>query len=175
MAGKESTMHLRETQDGDYPYFRRLWNSVVVALLAASFIPLLVDRRGHVLPHRHRLWKEKTLANLRTEVSYHRKAIDAFLAERTMNLKLLASNLGLEYLTPPAIWRRLSTPWAKYPCFTDLGIIDDQGRHLAYVGPYDLLSKNYSEASWFKELKDREIYISDVFLGSARSPTSSLP
>jgi hypothetical protein len=46
MAGTESTMHLRETQDRDYPYFRRLWNSVVVALLAASFIPLLVIGGG---------------------------------------------------------------------------------------------------------------------------------
>jgi two-component system, NtrC family, sensor kinase len=170
MAGTKSTMHLRETQDGDYPYFRRLWNSVVVALLAASFIPLLVIGGG-MYYHTVTLVEGKTLANLRTEVSYHREAIDAFLAERTMNLKLLASNLGLEYLTTPGnLEKAFNSLVSEISWFTDLGIIDDQGRHLAYVGPYNLLSKNYSEASWFKELKDREIYISDVFLGFREEP-----
>jgi two-component system, NtrC family, sensor kinase len=170
MAGKESTMHLRETQDRDYPYFRRLWNSVVVALLGASFIPLLLIGGG-IYYHTVTLIEEKTLANLRAEVNYHRKAIDDFLAERTMNLKLLASNLGLEYLTASGnLEKAFTSLQGEIPCFTDLGIIDDQGRHLAYVGPYDLLLKNYSEAAWFKELEEREIYISDVFLGFRNEP-----
>jgi two-component system NtrC family sensor kinase len=170
MAEKESTMPLRETHDGDYPYFRRLWNSVVVALLAASFIPLLVIGGGMYF-HTVTLIEEKTLANLRTEVSYHRKAIDEFLTERSLNLKLLASNLGLEYLTAPGnLEKAFSSLLSEISCFTDLGVIDDQGRHLAYVGPYDLLSRNYSNAPWFKELKEREIYISDVFLGFRNEP-----
>jgi hypothetical protein len=61
MAEKESTMRLRETHDGDYPYFRRLWNSVVVALLAASFIPLLVIGGG-MYYHTVTLIEAKTLA-----------------------------------------------------------------------------------------------------------------
>jgi two-component system, NtrC family, sensor kinase len=170
MAGTESPMHLRETQDRDYPYFRRLWNSVVVALLAASFLPLLVIGGG-MYYHTVTLIEKKTLASLRTEVSYHREAIDEFLAERTMNLKLLASNLGLEYLTAPGnLEKALKSLASEASWFTDLGVIDNEGRHLAYVGPYDLLSKNYSEASWFKELKEREVYISDVFLGFRNEP-----
>jgi two-component system, NtrC family, sensor kinase len=170
MAEKESTMPLRETHDGDYPYFRRLWNSVVVALLAASFVPLLVIGGG-MYHYTVSAVEERTLDNLRMELTHHSKAIDEFLEERTMNLKLLASNLGLDYLTAPGNLERVfSSLQGEVPCFTDLGIIDDHGRHLAYVGPYDLLSKNYSEAPWFKQVKERQVYISDVFLGFRKEP-----
>jgi two-component system, NtrC family, sensor kinase len=170
MVGKKATMPLRETRDGDYPYFRRLWNSVVVALLAASFIPLLVIGGG-MYTHTVTLIEEKTLSSLHMEVTYHQKAIDEFLSERTMNLKLLASNLGLEYLTASGnLDRTFESLQAEMPCFTDLGIIDGQGRHLAYTGPYDLLSKNYRDAPWFRELMERDVYISDVFLGFRNEP-----
>ena len=170
MATTNSTVHLRETQDKDYPYFRRLWNSVVVALLAASFIPLIVIGGG-MYYHTVSVIEERTLDNLCMELSHHSQAIDEFLAERTRDLKLLASNLGLDYLTMPGnLEKTFSSLQGEIPCFTDLGIIDDQGEHLAYVGPYDLLSKNYREAEWFKALKERSVYISDVFLGFRKEP-----
>ena len=49
-------------------------------------------------------------------------------------------------------------------------IIDGNGRHLAYVGPYDLMDKNYAETFWFKEVMDRGIYISDMFMGFRKIP-----
>lgn len=30
--------------------------------------------------------------------------------------------------------------------FEDLGVLDLEGNHLAYVGPYDLMDKNYRES-----------------------------
>jgi hypothetical protein len=32
----------KSSRSGDFPYFRSLWNTVVVSLLAAAFLPLLV-------------------------------------------------------------------------------------------------------------------------------------
>ncbi len=170
MAKTESAFHLRETQDGDYPYFRRLWNSVVVALLAASFIPLIMIGGG-MYYYMISAMEERNLESLRTEISEHREAIDQFLAERTADLSLLSSNLSLEYLTTPGILRQIfASLQRQLPCFADIGIIDDQGRHLAYVGPYDLLGKNYKEAPWFKAVKERRVYVSDVFLGFRNEP-----
>jgi len=170
MAKTDSTLHFRETQDGDYPYFRRLWNSVVVALLAAAFIPLLV-LGGGMYYYAVSVIEEETLGDLRMELAHHSRAVDEFLAERTLDLRLLASNLGLAYLTEPGnLERAFSSLQGEIPCFTDLGIIDDQGRHLAYVGRYDLLDKNYLEAPWFKAVLDRQVYISDVFLGFRNEP-----
>ena len=128
-------------QERDFPYFRRLWKSIVVALLAASFIPMLVIGGG-MYYYTVSIIEERTLDALRLEVKEHREAIDGFLAERTSDLKLLSSNLGLEHLTAPGnlekVFRSLQ---AELPCFTDLSIIDDEGRHRAYVGPFDLLSQ----------------------------------
>ncbi|MBU2498460.1 MAG: hypothetical protein KKE57_06145 [Proteobacteria bacterium] len=164
------TSGFRRTQEKDFPYFRRLWNSVVVALLAASFIPLLLIGGG-MYYYTVTVLEEKTMDSLRMEVIEHREAIEAFLAERTMDLKLLSSNLGVDYLTSPgALEKVFQSLQRELPCFTDLGIIDDQGRHLAYVGPYDLLSKNYKDSPWFKAIEARDVYTSDVFLGFRKEP-----
>ena len=161
-----------KTQEGDFPYYRRVWNRVVVALMAASFIPLILIGGGMYYYATSTL-KEKTLATLRMEANHHKETIDQFLAERTMDLRALSANLDLSSLTAPGALETvfLSLRLADgRPCFADLGIIDDQGRHLAYVGPYDLISKNYMDAEWFKSVMKYDVYISDVFLGFRNIP-----
>jgi two-component system NtrC family sensor kinase len=164
------TISSRTTQESDFPYFRRLFNSIVVALLAASFIPLIVIGGG-MYYHTVSILEQKTLAELDAEVSEHRETIDHFLTERTIDLKNLSGILEFEYLTTPGNLKRMfDTLQKQLPCFTDIGVIDDQGRHRAYVGPYDLLSKNYKETPWFKVIQTRDYIISDVFLGFRNNP-----
>jgi two-component system, NtrC family, sensor kinase len=157
-------------QERDFPYFRRLWMNIVVALLGASFIPMIVIGGG-MYYYTVSIIREKTLDSLRQEMSEHREAVDEFLSERTMDLKLLAANLGPEHLTGPgAIEKAFRSLQAGIPCFTDLGVIDQQGRHLAYVGPYDLMAQNYKETAWFKALREKDTHISDVFAGFRKEP-----
>jgi two-component system NtrC family sensor kinase len=54
----------------------------------------------------------------------------------------------------------------------DLGVIDEEGKHLAYVGPhYSILKKvNYKDEKWFQEVMVTGIYVSDVFLGFRKIP-----
>ena len=161
---------IQKSQEKDFPYFRRLFNSIVVALLAASFIPLLVIGGG-MYYHTVSILEQKTLAALDTEISEHRETIDHFLTERTIDLKNLSGILGFEYLTAPGNLRKVfDILQQQLPCFTDIGVVDDQGRHRAYVGPYDLLSKNYKETPWFKMIAQKDFYISDVFLGFRKEP-----
>ena len=154
----------------DFPYFRGVWNRVIVALLAASFLPLLVIGGGMYFYSISAL-KEKTLEGLGTEVIQHKEAIDHFLAERMKDIRLLSANLNLQILTTPktleSVFHSLQ---GELPCFTDLGIIDGNGNHLAYVGPYDLMSRNYREAAWFRSVMERGEYVSDVFLGFRKVP-----
>jgi two-component system NtrC family sensor kinase len=166
----ERSAALGQSRGKDFPYFRRLWNGIVVALLCASFIPMLVIG-GAMYRYTVSALEEKTLASVRMEVSEHKGAIDGFLAERTRDLQLLAENVGADDLTRPEMLEKVFASLQHgIPCFTDLGIISDQGEHLSYIGPYDLLSKNYQDASWFREIKGREVYISDVFLGFRNEP-----
>jgi two-component system NtrC family sensor kinase len=154
----------------DFPYFRRTWNTVVVALLAAAFVPLMIIGGGMYF-YMSTLLKQKTIESLRVEALELKNSVDEFLAERTQDLKLIAGNVGFAGLrnsdSLQAVFLSLQQ---QLPCFTDLGVIDDRGRHLAYVGPYDLLSKNYRDAEWFQIALSRGIYISDVFLGHRNVP-----
>ena len=156
-----------KTQERDFPYFRHVWKRVVLALMAAAFIPLILIGGGMYYYATSAL-KESTLDALRTEVLNHKEAIDEFLAERTMDLRALSANLDLNDLTSPGtldcVFLSLRSPDGR-PCFTDLGVIDDKGTHLAYVGPYDLITKNYKNTEWFKAVMENDVYISDVFLG----------
>ncbi len=54
----------------------------------------------------------------------------------------------------------------------DLGVIDAQGNHLTYVGPYrrQLAGKNYRDAAWFLETMRSGRYVSDVFTGYRDEP-----
>ncbi|MEW6674093.1 MAG: ATP-binding protein [Thermodesulfobacteriota bacterium] len=158
------------SKQADFPYFRRIWQNVVVALLATSFIPLIVIGGG-MYHYAATVLREKTLEALRAEVTNHKITIDRFLAERIMDLKLLSKNLGPEHLVRPGALESVFQSLQKeLPCFQDLGVIDDQGRHLAYVGPYELMSKNYKDTFWFKALAHESVYISDVFLGFRNIP-----
>jgi len=158
------------SQKADFPYFRRVWKNVVTALLATSFVPLIVIGGG-MYYYTAAVLKEKTLETLRTEVMHHKNTIDRFLAERVLDLKLLSENLTPEYLVQPgaleSVFQSLQKQLSR---FQDLGVIDHQGRHLAYIGPYELMTRNYKDAFWFKALETKPVYISDVFLGFRNSP-----
>ncbi len=108
--------------------------------------------------------EQRTLESLRLEVAKHREATDRFLLERTRGLNLPA-------LTQQGALKRVFRSLQDVvPCFVDLGIINGQGRHLAYEGPYQLLSKNYKDAKWFKAVMEHGFYISDVFSGFRKVP-----
>jgi two-component system NtrC family sensor kinase len=154
----------------DFPYFRRTWNTVVVMLLAAAFVPLVIIGGGMYF-YMSSLLKQKTIESLRADALDLKNSVDQFLAERTMNLRLISENIGLDGLRDPtnlaSVFYSLQQ---QLSCFADLGVIGEQGRHLAYVGTYDLLSKNYSDAEWFQTAMSRGVYVSDVFLGHRNVP-----
>lgn len=162
----------QKTQAKDYPYFRRVWNTVVVTLLAATFIPLLVIG-GVIYAYTTSVLKEKTFEILQAEVFQQKTAIDRFLAERTRELQLISRNLSLWQLSQPGVLHGLFTKlYQESPYFVDLGIIDDHGRQVAYAGPYDLLSKTYQNSDWYIHTLAHQVYISDVFLGFRNIPHS---
>ena len=88
----------RQSLVTDFPYFRRVWNNVVVALMAAAFIPLILIGGG-IYSYTSSVFKQNVLDSLNIEALNHKSRIDLFLAERTMDLKTLSATLGLAYLT----------------------------------------------------------------------------
>jgi len=107
----------------------------------------------------------------KSQVDHHRGIIELFLRERTSDLQLVVFTQSPDYLQKTPNLRRIFNVMNREGSFfADLGIIDDQGRHLAYIGPYDLMGKNYSKTFWFNEVMKKGVYISDMFMGFRNAP-----
>ena len=98
-------------------------------------------------------------------------AIELFLAERTVMLEVLANSGRLRLLgDDKELGRLLAIMNRRSWSFVDLGVIDSEGDHRAYVGPYLLKKKNYKGEPWFQQVILKGVYLSDVFLGYRHVP-----
>jgi two-component system, NtrC family, sensor kinase len=100
-------------------------------------------------------------------------SVDLFLEERISQLTGLAHTQSLDQLQNEDYLNRVfNIIQTRSKSFLDLGVIDEEGNHLAYVGPYySILKKvNYKDETWFHEVMATGVYVSDVFLGFRKIP-----
>jgi two-component system NtrC family sensor kinase len=151
-------------------YYARLHRRLILITLVCSLVPLLLVGWA-INIHYTRFAKARLKSSFQTQVEYHRKIIELFLKERSTKLLLIAQTHSKEYLGQMAnLAQVFEVMNQEVGSITDLGVIDQRGRHLAYVGPYDLMDKNYSEALWFRKVMERGLYISDMFTGFRKVP-----
>ena len=101
----------------------------------------------------------------------HRSLIHQFLTEKIAILKFVAVSFSCDELSAKhrldSIFKNLQ---AQSKAFSDLGVFDAEGNHLAYAGPFDLVGKSYAQAEWFKAVRSQAVFISDEFLGYREIP-----
>lgn len=146
---------------------------IVALLLLVSLLPLGLVGVGSWVVF-GRLAVNRTMELQRSLVRAHAAAIDLYLEERLRALEVVARRNSRDDLAREngarlrQLFQALSV---TYPgAFVDLGVIDADGAHLAYVGPHDLGGLNYAGAGWFRAVQERGGYVSDVFLGYRRVP-----
>ncbi len=101
----------------------------------------------------------------------HCTLIDQFFEERVTDLRFIASSYRLNELKNNGMLREIFHHLqAGSHAFFDIGVFDVKGKHLAYVGPYDLTGKEYGQTEWFQAVKENGLYISDEFLGYRNIP-----
>ncbi|MCF8077949.1 MAG: two-component sensor histidine kinase [Desulfobacterales bacterium] len=167
---KQTTASDAEPGNKPRAYYKRLFRRFVSLTIVCSLLPLLVV--GWVINiHYTGFARERLIASFHKEVDNHRRIIELFLKEQRAKLQLIARSHSLSDLTSQSNLSRIfdlmnREDWS----ITDLGVIDSHGRHLAYVGPYNLIDKNYSEALWFQKVMENDIYISDMFMGFRKEP-----
>ena len=151
-------------------HYGRLFRRFIVLTVVCSLVPLLLVGWG-INIHYTRFAKSRLINSLQTQLADHRKIVELFLLERTSRLSLIAQTHSQDYLCNmlnlETVFEILNRQDGSY---TDLGVIDADGRHLAYIGPYDLMDKNYTDAFWFKEVMEKGIFISDMFMGFRKVP-----
>ena len=101
----------------------------------------------------------------------HRNLIDQFLFEKASILQFTAASFSKDELSSKSnLETLLKNLQAQSKAFVDLGMFDENGRHVAYAGPFDLAGKSYAQADWFKAVQTRNVFISDEFLGYRKIP-----
>jgi len=115
--------------------------------------------------------RDKVKTELALIADGHRRLIEQFLEERSLDIQYVARAYSFEELSSNGrlteVFERLQM---RSRPFFDIGVIDEAGDHVAYVGPYDLKGKNYAEADWFLQVQRENLYVSDVFLGYRNIP-----
>lgn len=150
--------------------YSRLYFRFVLLTLLCSVVPLILVGWG-IYTYYSRFGYSRMVEDFLSKVESHRKIVELFLKERVSTLQLLSQSHSLEHLSLRENLERIfeiSCREGSY--FTDLGVLNDKGRHLAYVGPYDLMANDYSGTFWFKEVMEKGVYISDMFLGFRKVP-----
>ncbi len=150
--------------------FRKTRRMILSRVLLLPFVIVMLVC-GTLVYYFARYSRDQVEEDLARIASGHRRFIGQFLAERASDLQLATSLYSIRELRDTGrlveLFRSLQK---KNMAFFDLGVFDEDGNHLAYVGPYDLAGKNYAETEWFRAVREKGLYISEVFLGYRNIP-----
>jgi two-component system NtrC family sensor kinase len=150
-------------------YSKLQWKIIVLTLIV-TFTPLLL--LGVIIYRQFaQMYTEKIKEQISFRAESRADAVELFLTERTAILGAIADTDSLQDMTDEAVLaHKLAVMNLRAGAFVDLGVIDQKGQQLAYVGPYDLKGKNYYEQPWFGQVMSKGVYISDVYLGFRNLP-----
>jgi two-component system NtrC family sensor kinase len=150
--------------------YRVLRRNITTLMLLTTTIPLFL--MAFINYHQYQgALKEEIVAPLQVLVNKTKHSFEVFLTGRLSTVSFIASAYSYEHLADDKnlnkIFRVLKQ---EFKGFVDLGLIDANGVQVSYSGPYELKGKNYSDQSWFQQVKVNGVYISDVFMGYRRFP-----
>lgn len=145
--------------------YKDLGTKIAITALGFSLIPLFalgVTMYSMFAAAYH----NKVQSNLVALAENKRQSIDLFLREQVAQLRTLIYAHSTEDLSSQEkLDAILSTMQFSSRPFIDLGLINDQGRHVSYSGPYNLKDINYKKEEWFNQVMIKKVYVSDVFEG----------
>ena len=147
-----------------------LQKKIIGATLVVSLAPLIL--LGATIYYQFaEIYKLKIEEQMEYRAVAQAEALELFLRERTAILYSMAETHGIrDLIEGDSLNRVFQVMNSRAGAFVDLGIIDNGGNHIAYVGPYNLKGLNYSSQPWFSEVMSRGVHISDVYMGYRQSP-----
>ncbi len=151
--------------------YLRIWKLSVLLTSIVVLVPLISITSVSYMAMSRDLETEYSLRTARI-VSNARRTIDFFLSERRSALEFIVNDNKFSELYVPARLSAILDSLKKSfgDGFMDMGIIEGHGKQTTYVGPFALQNKDYHNQSWFRQVVDQGVYISDVFLGYRKVP-----
>ncbi len=150
-------------------YYAQQKHLFALAIVLVTVVPLLVlDRKASRFYQDS--WMQKTSLELAGMARDRRELVDLFLRGQEAQLASLVTLQEPAKLAGPRLEVLLGALSGNG--VTDLGVVDRNGSHLAYAGPFrkELAGKNYAGAEWFAEVMRAGRYVSDVFPGYRKVP-----
>ena len=150
-------------------YYARQKRLFALAFVLVAVTPLLVLERNASRFYEDS-WLERTSLELVGMARDRRQLVDLFLRSQEAQLASLVELHG-----PAELAGRIEELFRAVNSggfITDLGVVDREGRHLAYAGPFgkELAGRNYADAEWFAEVMKAGRYVTDVFPGFRKMP-----
>lgn len=153
----------------DFPYFRAVWNRLVGTMLAIAFIPLLL-LGGGLYWFMVTVEKEKSLENLKVELLERAISVDRYLERRILDLRQLGGGITGNPIDSGSLNAALMSLMQIDECFTDLAVVDPEGRCLGFAGPEPFQETDFSKEDWFRKAAGEGFWITDVFIGLHDEP-----
>ena len=150
--------------------YTTLHRKVILITLVVSLAPLFI--LGGTIYHQFsQIYQQKLEEQITYRAGALAEAVDLFLKERTAILSAMADTHRFQdMINEKNLSRIFEVMNLRAGAFVDLGVIDNVGQHLAYVGPYDLKGLNYYQQPWFVEAMSKGLYTSDVYMGYRQLP-----
>ncbi len=150
--------------------YKKLWFLVISLISIVSLVPLIIMTVINI---------HQTQDIAETEIKQP-LAMFAMNAKRSFEYNFEERKAALDFIIKERSFQELSDHRTlaevflnlkqSFGGFVDLGLIDSDGVQLAYAGPFDLENMNYADQDWYNEMRVRDSYISDVFLGYRNFP-----
>lgn len=150
--------------------YKRLRGQMLSVLLLFGLIPLALMGIAGVIANREAI--ETRMRNVLEGMVKNRQAtVELFLAEKMRQLEFTASTNSIDRLSNHEVLELLLERMQQdHGAIVDLGLFNDRGQHIAYVGPYKLENLNYLQEFWFTRVMVLGRYESDIFLGMRHFP-----
>lgn len=144
--------------------YATMFRSLVGRLVLVTVLPLVVIGTANFYLF-YALNRSVVIEQHANFLRHHKESIQSFLSSLVSEITAVAGRYTLAELEAGELERMFQVIGGQAGVFTDIGVIDADGRHLKYVGPYDLAGRNYRETEWFRRVSTDGVYVSDVFLG----------
>jgi two-component system, NtrC family, sensor kinase len=150
--------------------YRRIWKKAILLVSLVTLLPLVIITAVDYNFTEKSIESENNLRTLRNG-SNTRRTISYFLQEHRSALTFISGDNSPEQLKDTAhLQGILANLQESFAGFVDLGVINQEGKQINYVGPYGLEGKDYGNQEWFREMERQNFAISDVFLGYRNVP-----
>jgi two-component system NtrC family sensor kinase len=157
--------------DSSVDRYRLFQRNIRILMIVLTIVPLFMMALINYHQYQSSL-KQEMIEPTKLLVSKTRHSFEFFLNERQSLIKSISYFYSLNDLCDEKRLNHILFILKKeFVGFVDLGLINgSDGRQMCYVGPYNLLGKNYANQDWFQEVTLKGTYISDVFMGYRKFP-----